>query len=73
MRRLVASSTSAAATMLPQARAAAGWRLSPHIGLRADALVGFALPEPVLWIAGRRAAVFGEPAVLFAAGIEVQP
>lgn len=59
--------------MLPYAHAAAGYWLGSRLALRADVMTGFALPEHVLTIAGRRAAVFGEPAALFAAGLEVRP
>jgi hypothetical protein len=61
------------ASMLPYAHAAAGYWLLPRLALRADVMVGFALPEPVLIIAGQRVATFGEPATLVAAGIEVRP
>jgi len=60
-------------TMLPYAHAAAGYWIVPRVAVRADVLVGFALPEPVLTIAGQRAATFGEPAALVAAGVEVRP
>ena len=59
--------------MLPYAHADAGYWLAPQIALRADVMMGFALPEPVLGIAGRRVAVFGEPAAVLAAAIEVRP
>jgi hypothetical protein len=61
------------ASMLPYVHALAGYWLLPRLALRADVMVGFALPEPVLIIAGQRVAYFGEPATLLAAGIEVRP
>lgn len=58
--------------LLPDLHATAGYWVAPRVALRADLMTGFALPEPVLWIAGRRVAVFGEPAAVFATGIEVR-
>ena len=60
------------AALLPNLHASAGYWVAPRVALRADVLAGFALPEPVLLIAGRRVAVFAEPATLFAAAIEVR-
>lgn len=60
-------------TMFPYVRAGGGLWISPWLALRADGLIGFALPEPVLWIAGRPAADFGEPALVLAASVEVRP
>jgi hypothetical protein len=60
-------------TMLPYTHFGAGYWLVPRFALRADVMIGFALPEPVLWIAGHRVAVFGEPAAIFAASVEVRP
>ncbi len=59
-------------SMLPFVHAGAGYWLAPRVALRADLVTGFALPEPVLTIAGRAVATFGEPLVLLAAGIEVR-
>jgi hypothetical protein len=59
--------------MLPYAHFGAGYWLVPRLALRTDVMIGFALPEPVLWIAGQRVAVFGEPAAIFAASVEVRP
>jgi hypothetical protein len=61
------------AVLLPHARAAAGYWIAPWFALRADVLLGFALPEPALWIAGQRVATFAEPATLLAVGLEVRP
>src|SRR5262249_27772296 len=60
-------------SMLPYVRAGAGYWLLPQIAIRADVMAGFALPEPVLMIAGHQVAYFGEPATVLAAGIEVRP
>ena len=61
------------ATMLPYAHACAGYWLGSRVALRADVMAGFALPEPVLSIAGRSVASFGEPAAVIALAIEVRP
>ncbi|MFT3772484.1 MAG: hypothetical protein QM820_44385 [Minicystis sp.] len=61
------------ASILPYAHAAAGYWIASHVAVRADVLTAFALPQPVLVIAGRREASFGEPAIVVAAGIEVRP
>jgi hypothetical protein len=61
------------ATMLPYAHASLGYWVAARVALRADVLMGFALPQPVLTIAGHRVAAFGEPAAVFSAGIEVRP
>jgi hypothetical protein len=59
--------------MLPYAHVDAGYWLAPRVALRADVITGFVLPQPVLSIAGHDVAVFGEPAVVFAASIVVRP
>jgi hypothetical protein len=58
---------------LPYARVGAGYWIIPNLALRGDVMAGVAAPEPVLRVAGRRVATFGEPAVVFAAAIEVRP
>jgi hypothetical protein len=60
-------------SMIPDVHAAAGYWVASHLAIRADVRAAFALPEPVLLIAGSRVASFGEPAVLVAAGLEVRP
>src|SRR6185437_7086948 len=60
-------------TVLPYLHASAGYWIVPRVAVRADVLTGFALPQPVLTIAGERAAAFGEPAAMFAAAVEVRP
>ncbi|APR87555.1 Flagellar hook-length control protein FliK [Minicystis rosea] len=61
------------ASLFPYAHAAAGVWLARHFALRADLLCGFALPQPVLVIANRHLATFGDPTVVIAAGLEVRP
>lgn len=61
------------ASMFPYAHAATGYWLASHVALRADVMAGFALPEPVLTIAGQRVGFFAEPAVTLAGAIEVRP
>jgi hypothetical protein len=60
-------------TALPYARAAAGYWLAQHVAIRGDAMLGAALPRPVIRIAGRKIASYGEPAILLAVGLEVRP
>jgi apolipoprotein N-acyltransferase len=61
------------ASLFPYAHVAGGYWIGPQLALRADVMAGFALPEPVLSIAGKRVGFFAEPAVSLAASIEVRP
>jgi hypothetical protein len=61
------------ATMLPYAHASVGYWVASRIAVRGDLLTGFALPEPVLTIAGQKVAAFGEPLAAFSASVELRP
>jgi hypothetical protein len=61
------------ATMLPYAHASVGYWVASRIAVRGDLFTGFALPEPVLTIAGQKVAAFGEPLAAFCAGVELRP
>ncbi|MEP7122117.1 MAG: hypothetical protein ABJE95_14455 [Byssovorax sp.] len=63
--------TSAAA--LPYLRVGAGYWLFDHLALRGDALLGVALPAPVIQVKGEEIASFGTPIILFAASLELRP
>ena len=63
--------TSAAA--LPYVRLGAGYWLADHVAVRGDALLGAALPAPVVQVKGKDIASFGTPTVTLAAAIEVRP
>lgn len=63
--------TSAAA--LPYLRVGAGYWLADHVAVRGDALLGAALPAPVVEMKGKEIASFGTPTVIFAAALEVRP
>jgi hypothetical protein len=58
---------------LPYARVTGGYRFHPAASLRTDIAVGVARPEPVVRIAGREVASFGQPAILIFLGVEVRP
>jgi len=58
---------------LPYLRAGAGYWLTHHVALRGDALLGVALPAPVVQVKGKEVASFGTPTALFAAALEVRP
>jgi hypothetical protein len=58
---------------LPYLRAGAGYWLANHVALRGDALLGIALPAPVIQVKGKEVASFGTPTVIFAAALEVRP
>jgi hypothetical protein len=58
---------------LPYARIGAGYALSPSLAVRADALLGVALPRAVLRMDGDRVAAFGEPFALLGMFVEVRP
>jgi hypothetical protein len=60
-------------TALPYARATAGYWLAQHLAVRGDVMLGASLPRPVIRIAGREIASYGEPAVFLAVGLEVRP
>lgn len=60
-------------TALPYARASAGYWFAQHLALRGDVMLGASLPRPVIRIAGREIASYGEPAVFLAVGLEVRP
>jgi hypothetical protein len=51
----------------------AGYWFANHVALRGDALLGVALPAPVVQVKGKEVASFGTPTVLFAAALEVRP
>lgn len=57
----------------PYASIGALYRAYPRLALRTEMLVTVARPEPVLRIAGREVASFGQPAVFLSLGIEVRP
>lgn len=61
------------AAALPYLRAGAGYWLVNHVALRGDALLGTALPAPVVKVKGQEIASFGMPTILFAAALEVRP
>jgi hypothetical protein len=63
--------TSAAA--LPYLRVGAGYWLADHVAVRGDALLGTALPAPVVTVKGTEIASFGMPTVIFAAALELRP
>jgi hypothetical protein len=67
------SASGARASLLPEAHLAAGYRLTAALALRGDVLGGFALPQPIVTVAGRRAASFGAPTLGFALALEVTP
>jgi hypothetical protein len=58
---------------LPYLRAGAGYWLVNHVALRGDALLGVALPAPVVEVKGQEVASFGTPTLIFAAALEVRP
>ena len=58
---------------LPYLRAGAGYWLVSHVALRGDALLGTALPAPVVQVKGKEIASFGTPTVISAAALEVRP
>lgn len=58
---------------LPFVRAGAGYWLVKHLALRGDALLGTALPAPVVQVKGKEIAAFGTPTVIFAAALELRP
>src|SRR5262249_43259059 len=57
----------------PYAGATAAYRLHPRVALRLDLLASLVRPEPVLRIAGREVASFGQPAVFPSLSVEVRP
>jgi hypothetical protein len=57
----------------PYASIRAAYRLYPRLALRADVLTTLARPEPVIRIAGREVASFGQPTLFLSLGIEVRP
>lgn len=57
----------------PYASIGARYRVVPRLALRAEVLTTFARPEPVIRIAGREVASFGQPAIFLSLGIEVRP
>jgi hypothetical protein len=61
------------AAALPYLRAGAGYWLTNHVAVRGDALLGVALPAPVVQVKGKEVASFGTPTLLFAAALEVRP
>jgi hypothetical protein len=63
--------TSAAA--LPYLRVNAGYWLADHVAVRGDALLGTALPAPVVKVTGNEIATFGMPTVIFAVALELRP
>jgi hypothetical protein len=56
---------------LPHADFSAFWRMSPHVGVRAQLLGGWALPRPVLLLAEERQSDFINPVVQGALAVEV--
>lgn len=67
------SASGARGSLLPYAHLAAGYRVTAAVAVRSDLIAGFALPQPMVSIDGRRAASFGEPALAFALALEVEP
>jgi hypothetical protein len=61
------------AATLPYLRVGAGYWIADHVALRGDALLGVALPAPVVDVKGKEIASFGMPTVVFAAALEVRP
>jgi hypothetical protein len=61
------------AAALPYLRAGAGYWIAEHVALRGDALLGTALPAPVIKVKSNEVASFGTPTILFAAALEVRP
>lgn len=57
----------------PYADVTVSYRLHPRVALRLDLLGALARPEPVLRIAGREVASFGQPAVFSSLSVEVRP
>lgn len=57
----------------PYASIRAAYRVYPRLAVRADIFTTIARPEPVIRIAGREVASFGQPAVFLSLGIEVRP
>jgi len=51
----------------------ARYRLHPLLSMRGDASVALLQPEPILRIAAREVASFGQPAVVLAVALEVHP
>lgn len=58
---------------LPYLRAGAGYWIANHVALRGDALLGTALPAPVIKVKSDDVATFGAPTLIFAAALEVRP
>jgi hypothetical protein len=56
---------------LPHADFSAFWRISSHVGVRAQLLGGWALPRPVLLLAEERQSDFINPVVQGALAVEV--
>jgi hypothetical protein len=57
----------------PYTSITARYHLHPRFALRADILATLTRPEPVVRIADREVASFGQPAVFLSLGIEVRP
>jgi hypothetical protein len=57
----------------PYASIGAAYRAYPRLAIRAEMLATLVTPEPVLRIAEREVASFGQPAVFLSLGIEVRP
>jgi hypothetical protein len=70
---LWAGHTGARWGVAPFAAATLAYRVHPRLSIRMDALVALVRPEPVLRIADRDAALFGQPAVIPSLGLEVRP
>jgi hypothetical protein len=57
----------------PYAAASAAYRFHPRFAVRFDLVTSLVRPEPVLRIAGREAASFGQPAFVPSIDLEVRP
>lgn len=57
----------------PYGSISATYRFHPRVALRLDLVASLVRPEPVLRIAGRDVASFGQPAVFSSLGVEVRP
>ncbi len=57
----------------PYAVLAAGYRFGRYVGIRAELLGALLRPEPIVRIAGREVASFGQPVVFVSLGLEVLP
>ena len=57
----------------PYASVSASYRVHTRLAVRLDLVASLVRPEPILRIAGRDVATFGQPAVFSSLGLEVRP